>query len=485
MFGTDEIKWLIGTLLVGALVIFGLFMILPKGFVSGLFGSERQTIQDTPLAVKEIRGIGELIAAEYYGEVIHSLNDGYTDLETNRVRTYYNDLHTALDSLYNGYALMVRQPPVNTRSLGGNKRRFARRNRRQAAEPQPASQNNEETAASEDQPEATTVPLSSKELAEQEEAIWEQVMQDAYLVHLMSSNYFNLLMETVNLNGLRSKREMELCKIAKARIWDAYMQNTQWRNRLESKIDELNRANQAAIELTYLGRGWVKAGYNLHKLSDEQIDRRGDTLIINNINPEILNADINPWFIPPSKHFKEGSPGFTVLRVRVNGKDVENVESGQGRRSDRNKIPFWAIDSVKRGTKRALLLNALQSHILDSARTSAERTLLRLFQLVEPDTLNQIQVLKMKPSIWFTRNQQVMRGDYCISAAETDSLRSYFAQDTTAIDAFLESTKRKQRNEVVKNWQAFVLNAEYSTLCVANDPAWNDWRDEVLALTAD
>lgn len=465
---TEEIKWLIGSVAIGALLIFGLVKVLPKGFISGLLGSDRQTIQDTPLAVKEIREIGELISAEYFGEVIHSLNDGFTDLQTVRVRDYYRTLHQTLDSLYTGYALVVDNPVVNTRSLGAKKGfwRFGRSNK----------ENTQEGTITETEstPTNEATSLSPKEVRQREEEIWSQVTQDAQLQFLMSSPYFQLLLEVTDLRGLENKKALDLCKIVKARTWEGFQQEAAYKTQLEAKIDELNQAEQDAIELTYLGRGWVKAGYNLKKLNDEQIDRINDTLIIRDINPEILNADINPWFIPPSKNFKNGSPGFTVLRVRVNGKDVDKVESGSGQRSDRRKVPFWAIDSVKRGTKRALLLDALQSHILDSARTSAERTLLRLFQLVEPDTLAQIQVLRMEPSIWYVRQQAIMGGDYCIDAADTDSLRTYFRKD------FGEVSREKDRQALVGRWQQFVWELEGMTLCPGNDPVWNRWQDTVL-----
>lgn len=418
---TDEIKWLVGSLLVGALLIFAVIKITPQGFFKNLFGSERQTIQDTPLSVKEIRGIGELISAEYYGEAIHSLNDGFQSVTLNQVQVYFDTLRHHLNRVYEQVDEKMKRP---------------RRNR--------------------------------------EDRIWDEVMLDDHLAFLISQPYFKVLQQ---VEELRPRRREDLCRIAKTQVWTLYLQrNPSRRLKLEQIVREMSAEQRDQIELTYIGRGWVKAGYDLARISEEQIDRKADTLFIRNLDPEILNADINPWFIPPSKLYPDGSPGFQVLRAIVNGRSVARVASSQG--NERRRIPFWAIDSVKAGTKQALLLDAMQRHILDSAKASAERTLLQLFQLVEPDTLQRIQVLKLVPTEWFTRQQAVLKGDYCLDESETTQLETAFQQDTVAAS----SDKKRDVEAEIKRWKQFVDELDMLTLCFGNDPSWDAWRNELETL---
>src|SRR3954452_22724098 len=40
-----------------------------------IFGSRKKTLKDTPTSVTSIKQIGELITAEYYGEVLGSLKE--------------------------------------------------------------------------------------------------------------------------------------------------------------------------------------------------------------------------------------------------------------------------------------------------------------------------------------------------------------------------------------------------------------------------
>ena len=45
----------------------------------GMFKPSAPTLEDTPVSLKSIRSIGELISAEYYGEVIVSLQGKYLE----------------------------------------------------------------------------------------------------------------------------------------------------------------------------------------------------------------------------------------------------------------------------------------------------------------------------------------------------------------------------------------------------------------------
>ena len=60
-------------LVVVAVLVFSFFDPL------GIFGPSEPTLEDTPVSIKSIKRIGQLISAEYYGEVIVSLKGKYLE----------------------------------------------------------------------------------------------------------------------------------------------------------------------------------------------------------------------------------------------------------------------------------------------------------------------------------------------------------------------------------------------------------------------
>src|SRR4051812_28360718 len=57
-----------------------------------IFGSKKKTLKDTPVSVTSIREIGELITAEYYGEVLGSLKEINVELLDSNINVL-NDLN--------------------------------------------------------------------------------------------------------------------------------------------------------------------------------------------------------------------------------------------------------------------------------------------------------------------------------------------------------------------------------------------------------
>ncbi|MEL7532961.1 MAG: DUF4230 domain-containing protein [Bacteroidota bacterium] len=425
----DEIKWLIGMLLVVAVMALGIIFFVPKGFFGKLFGSEKVTIAESPLSIKEINGIGELISAEFYGEVIHPLVRGNKAENSDDLQKYYDALYNQIQELYD--------------------------------------ENN--------------IPrgLFNKKLDPKK--TWNKVMNALEHLPIHESENFQGIKQ---IAGMEFSDDLAFAKFVKINNWDAFRRDPARQRGIDNffaKSRSLNELQQREalefeLELTYLGRGWVKAGYRLGQLQEEQLVRQNDTLYIKNVNPEILNADINPWFIPPTKGYKNGSPGFELLRARINGKDVENLDTGSGSRNDqKRRIPFWAIDDAKKETKFQLLKEAFERHILDSARVSAERSLLQLFQLVEPDSALQLAAVKLVPTPLYSFGQELTADAYCLSRVDVDSLQARYARDTEASEN--EDTSVEVRKA---QWQKFVKELDGLLLCRKNYPSWYDFKENVL-----
>ncbi|HAN78514.1 MAG TPA: hypothetical protein DCQ31_12495 [Bacteroidales bacterium] len=125
---------------------------------------------------------------------------------------------------------------------------------------------------------------------------------------------------------------------------------------------------QAAKErnLVYIGRGWVKAGFDFGTFNSDLLILRNesDTLHLQLPKPKLLNADINPWFIE-SKKIK----GYEVFMK--NGNQYTNEE----------------IALVKDLCKQKLRKDAMDKGILEKAAESGKAALENLFSLLKAKTV--------------------------------------------------------------------------------------------------
>ncbi len=68
-------------------------------------------------------------------------------------------------------------------------------------------------------------------------------------------------------------------------------------------------------EVALIARGWVKAGFDVSRLEAGQLRYQPETrtLYLYGLKPLVLDADINPWFIP-----QRGVPGFDIIHASRN-----------------------------------------------------------------------------------------------------------------------------------------------------------------------
>lgn len=120
---------------------------------------------------------------------------------------------------------------------------------------------------------------------------------------------------------------------------------------LNAVLTERNRKQLDNADISYIGRGWVKAGFDLSELKEGDIEIT-DAIMYIKLRP-LIYTDINPWFIPELK-----IEGFEIV-----AKD----------RSD--KISFEQILSVKSKCKEVLEQDALRSGIVETAKKNAEQSI--------------------------------------------------------------------------------------------------------------
>lgn len=324
-------------------------------------------IEDTAISLKELREIGELVTAEYYGEVIEALSRDFISQDLSYLEKSYNEIRAA----YDGIGRIYRWP---TKRL----RKFRKTKLHQTAEYKVLKK-------------ITQRKISfTGDIRFLEEVVWKK-------------------------------------------DWTAFAAE------YAEGLEKYSRKKNGKVELVYMGRGWVKAGFNLKELDSTQLEIKDDTLYIHDFDPQIFNTDINPWFIPESK-----TKGFELVR---SSKD--------------RKITFEQITAVKRACKRKLKKDAIDRGIHHRARESAEEAFETFLNTLEISSLGgkPFSGIVIEYTPLFEDKISILY-DQTIDSAEVDKLRYLidFDEEFTPYEAGvlkeLEQESRGHANALT--WQPFI-----------------------------
>jgi len=321
--------WFIFLLIIVYIVIAGMNL-LPRSL--NIFKKKQLLIDETPVVVKEIREIGELITAEFYGEVYADLNEFYENL-----------LQTEKDSIYLNPAKYYQRYP--------------------------GLKNYIEQADN----------FRAKELEYLKEKENYELYLNDYFQKLEAYRQLEIKLRkdiiAAQSNSERKKLERRLQdlqnKVVQAK--ENYKNRKKRYNETEKKfVDQRKsfRNKRKKRNLVYIGRGWVKAGVNLKNLTEKEIFiDDNDSLYIHLLipEPEIIDADINPWFIYTDKK-------------KIKGFELFIAKTGSAFAED--NFTDAEITAVKTICKERLKENAVEKGILKNAKSSAITTLENFFHLL-------------------------------------------------------------------------------------------------------
>jgi len=321
--------WFIFLLIIVYILIAGL-NILPRSL--NVFKKQRLLIDETPIVVKEVREIGELCTSEFYGEVYADLNEVYEEM----LVEYKDSLKfnpTALYELYPG--------------LQGFR---------------------------EDARDFRSVEIFFEKESESYELFLSEYYQK---LEKYRNQEVDLRKEISSANSKAERKKLE------RRLDDLKEKTMDEKKAFVKRKDKFNetekdfrkqkvdfRKKRKKRNLVSIDRGWVKAGVNLKGLTEEEIFiDDSDSLYIHILisEPEILDVDINPWFIYTEKKKIEGFELFIAktgsLLSSENFTDME-------------------ISAVKHKCKLRLEKDAIEKGLLKNAKSSASTTLENFFHLL-------------------------------------------------------------------------------------------------------
>jgi len=266
-------------------------------------------MENTPTVVEEIRDIGELITAEYYGEVYADVSEVYLSL-ISKYGDKYDDVPDSIRMKFpklQEYIIYYAASKKRLNTLTASKNAFTEYN-------------------------ASFKAIADKYFQDKETYKDDYVqLQKARSTFLAAQSRLSILNRKVKENGQALAAE-------------------------QYKFDRYKKKRQ----LVYIGRGWVKAGFNFADIADNElhITSKKDTLHIVLPLPKVLNADINPWFI------KDEVEGFEVFEET--GSDFTEGEAKY----------------VKNLCISKLISEAKAKGLMQKAQTSGYETLSNFFNLL-------------------------------------------------------------------------------------------------------
>lgn len=355
----------------------------------GLFSSTKISLADTPTVIKELKELGEFVTAEYSGETIESLQEGRAN--TIRINQRLDSLGVVFGQMQNAYIPITRQ-----------KRRERARKK-----------------------------------AFRELPMFDETKEDIRLLQKASEKNLGELLEY---------------SISENMTWPQFQASHQ--DMLEKTIeDNLSAGARKKIKVAYIGRGRVKAGFDLADVDNPlfgvrlEPNKSKDSLTIRNLDPVILDADINPWFIyRPEAGIK--IPGYELLKIKKE-----------------SKVDFNDITAVKVACKQSLVSQALYDReILEYAITSGEATFKDLFNLFRKPGEPELLSVRIEPTPYFEFKAEILR-DQRIEPSEINEIRERLERDNVAIDSSVSksliSSLNKHRDMIAdpEPWNELVLAA--------------------------
>lgn len=380
----------------------------------GIFGGKAK-LQPTANMVTEIIEMGELITAEYYGEVITSIQEARTEELENPEVSYQ-----AIDAYEELKEMLLRLASFDSLSRDEKLKTFVRqdsslrRRERNRLLLDRVSRNNilDKLAYREDWEAFELLPLHDQVLA----YLYEKINNDSPAIR----------------NNLTDNQTKQLLYELYPKEIDKYWSAEEFQNAyIKKQLDDTPR-QEAKKKLAMIGRGTVKAGFDLSELSPSMfyINEKAAELHFFGLAPKILNTDINPWFIP-----EKGIPGFDILTY-----------SGKVNFKDAKKVKEFAVQKLEVSAQRA--------DILKHAETFGGETLMHLFSLVTGKEIKKV-IFHHDQIIQLT--QQIIK-DQFVNYEEAKLFEERIIEERRIIDSLNRSRENRFNNQQLaqQKWETLI-----------------------------
>jgi len=367
-----------------------------------MFGTKTK-LQTTANMVSSIKNIGELVTAEYYGEVIASLHEAELDLldidSTNQYAyDWFISLKLGIDEiLENNNKNSVRRDKLNSLREGIIKDN-----------------------------------LSIK--------YYKDFLE--YLFQELSISNYKKDNDSHNIEKIIGRLKRDIKKNRKKlsdEAYNYYLFKGAFRTLAFSDwLKDGCKKKLGRKELSIIGRGWVKAGFDFGELNKDNFiyDKERKTIHLIGFNAKILDKDINPWFIP-----ENGVPGFQIV-------------------ASKGKVDFDDAKKVKRRCVQKLEIKAIKSGIIESASKYGKETLKTFFTLLTGDNIEEVIFHANK----FDQLYSVVAKDNMVSFDEVSLLQKEIDKRVNEIKTIKENSGKQE----FINKQEYLLSSFIKKLKMLN-----------------
>jgi len=389
-------KAILDVIVVVALVIL-LFLWNPFGIFGGGI-----KLQPTANMVTQIRDLGQLVTGEYYGEVIASIGEARSDNRQvaqieERAAVLYNRLYEAMIYLQD----FQNQPPEVKEET--YKRLGVLRGHKNTLRNETSRRNILEKLTYHNLlDDFSTEPLYEDLL----EFIWTREHNRPWKANSSQKEQALMLIFTHAVDPTRST--------------EIQFEETSFSQFYHSKRDAELPRQEAKKRLAVVGRGWVKAGFDFGKLDNTNfyVNEEAGEIHFFGLSATILNADINPWFVP-----ELGIPGFEIL------------DHGGG-------VDFRDAKKVKEYCVGKLLVKAHEAELLKYAELNGARILKDLFSLLTGKEIKRVFFHNDK----IIRLSQEIAADEYVSYHEAVLMDAQIHEERQIIDSLRATRQSSYKN---------------------------------------
>lgn len=400
-------------LIIDALLVIGVIVFIFLWNPMNLFG-QGLNLQNTANLVAEIREIGELTTAEYYGEVIASHDEAKLKIMDE------SSVHQEAEFQY----LVFKKILFDTYDR-----------RKTAAENEPKAGNRRKLL---DQLKKTTLNESVEAVLLNIQS-GNPLMKPLVLFVGQHEHNQNTDFKKIEDNDdyIRKKisnvLEEEYDRIAK-RVDSPELQeylNEGFRtvhtftSFYYDYSDQGESRSGRKKQLAIIGRGCVKAGFRFDRLDEQNFvyDESNQVIHFYGFRAEILDQDINPWFIP-----EQGVPGFQIITE-------ENAD-------------FEDMKALKIHCINKLVNYAREAGVVEQAQANGEEALKEFFSLVLGEEIREV-VFHQDELVYHSKT---IVGDSVITYGELAVIDSLYRRNLQAIDAEQNPAIRERRKALLKTF---------------------------------
>lgn len=319
-------------------------------------------LQDTANIVTSIKAIGQLVTAEYYGEVISSTEKAQQDyLETAFTPEVEEAIYQTVIGIIDSNFRKEVVAEFGKKQVRRNKSKV-----KSAFKTAMSSSFNEISSLSEGENAYPDTILNMALL---------HMAESLYDIELDKKNYKRIRKGKVKGDKALEDNVKDLIKNIGTEIktkwlesdsaYEAFLkQEFRYSNSFpdyaSSYIEAIETRRERRVDIAVIGRGWVKAGFDFGTLTERDFyyDKSSKSLHFYGLNATVLDRDINPWFIPEKK-----VPGYEIVTAHP-------------------KATFDQVQVVKLHCLQLLSDQADSAGIIKQAQTYGETALKDFFSLL-------------------------------------------------------------------------------------------------------